>query len=245
VPLKAPQIKACLAAIRDVIPAQTRIHILGFAKADEIDTFGSFNITSFDTTSPLIRAFKDAKSNYYLPSKAGKLDYYTAIRVPQALENPKLQRLAKRGSLNQERLVAMEKDALAVLRSYDRGEADLEETLDTVLAYATPAVMGTTIDELPGAKAVKDLRDRYKRTLTDKPWKRCSCPICSALSIEVVIFRASNRNKRRGIHNLGVYDALVDKLPSNSGRNDNTEIPSNQSQTERSAHGPFICSASV
>ncbi|MGO7299609.1 tRNA-guanine transglycosylase DpdA [Rhizobium ruizarguesonis] len=245
VPLKAPQIKACLAAIRDVIPAQTRIHILGFAKADEIDTFGSFNITSFDTTSPLIRAFKDAKSNYYLPSKAGKLDYYTAIRVPQALENPKLQRLAKRGSLNQERLVAMEKDALAVLRSYDRGEADLEETLDTVLAYATPAVMGTTIDELPGAKAVKDLRDRYKRTLTDKPWKRCSCPICSALSIEVVIFRASNRNKRRGIHNLGVYDALVDKLPSNSGRNDNTEIPSNQSQTERSTHGPFICSASV
>ncbi|WP_425985241.1 tRNA-guanine transglycosylase DpdA [Ensifer sp. R-19] len=245
VPLKASQIKACLAAIRDVIPGNTRLHILGFAKADDIDTFGSFNITSFDTTSPLIRAFKDAKSNYYLPSKTGKLDYYTAIRVPQALENPKLMRLAKRGALNQEQLVAMEKSALAALRSYDRGDAELEETLDTVLEYATPAVMGETIGELPGAKAVKDLRDRYKRTLSDKPWKRCTCPICSSLSIEVVIFRASNRNKRRGIHNLGVYNALVDQLPSNSGRNDDTQISSDQSQTERSAQSPFICSASV
>ncbi|MBW8301995.1 MAG: hypothetical protein K0M60_20580 [Hydrogenophaga sp.] len=245
VPLKAAQIKSCLIAIRDAIPQSTRLHILGFAKADEIHTFGSFNITSFDTTSPLIRAFKDAKANYFLPTKGGKLEYYTAIRVPQALENPKLQRLAKRGSLNQERLVSMEKTALAALRSYDKDEAQLEETLDSVLAYATPAVMGTTIDELPGAKAVKDLRDRYERTLRDRPWKRCGCPICSALSIEVVIFRASNRNKRRGIHNLGVYDALIDQLPSNSGRNDNIEIPSDQSQTERSAHSPFICSASV
>lgn len=245
VPLKASQIKSCLVAIRDVIPQATRLHILGFAKADEIDTFGSFNITSFDTTSPLIRAFKDAKSNYYLPTKTGKLEYFTAIRVPQALENPKLMRLAKRGALNQEQLVSMEKSALAALRQYDRDEVGLEETLDTVLAYATPAVTGSTIDELPGAKAVKDLRERYKRTLAERPWRSCSCAICSALSIEVVIFRASNRNKRRGIHNLGVYDALVDQLPNNSGRNDDTEFSSDQSQAERSAHSSFLCSASV
>lgn len=245
VPLKAPQIKACLAAIRDTIPHSTKLHILGFAKADEIDTFGRYNITSFDTTSPLIRAFKDAKANYYLPVSSGKLEYYTAIRVPQALENPKLMRLAKRGALNQEQLVSMEKNALSALRSYDRGEAQLEETLDTVIAYATPAVSGSTIDELPGAKAAKDLRNRYRRTLSDRPWQRCSCAICSALSIEVVIFRASNRNKRRGIHNLGVYDALVDQLPTNSGRNDDTQISSDQSQAERSTHSSFVCSASV
>src|SRR3546814_12134611 len=53
VPLKSPQIKACLRAIRDVVPATTRLHILGFAKADEIETFSPFAITSFDTTSPL------------------------------------------------------------------------------------------------------------------------------------------------------------------------------------------------
>src|SRR3546814_1692698 len=34
VPLKSTQIKACLRAIRDVVPATTRLHILGFSKAD-------------------------------------------------------------------------------------------------------------------------------------------------------------------------------------------------------------------
>lgn len=82
------------------MPAATRIHVLGFAKADEIESFAPFRITSFDTTSPLIRAFKDAKANYYMPGADGRLKYYTAIRVPQALENPKLVRLAKRGVLN-------------------------------------------------------------------------------------------------------------------------------------------------
>ncbi len=61
--------------------------MLGFAKADDIAEFRSFRITSFDTTSPLLRAFKDAKSNYYLRRRDGRLDYYTAIRVPQAIEN--------------------------------------------------------------------------------------------------------------------------------------------------------------
>src|SRR3546814_7677338 len=104
VPLKSPQIKACLRAIRDVVPATTRLHILGFAKADEIETFSPFAITSFDTTSPLIRAFKDAKANYYLPGSNGRLAYYTAIRVPQALENTKLIRLAKTGDRTSTRL---------------------------------------------------------------------------------------------------------------------------------------------
>ena len=86
VPLKSAQIKACLAAIRDAIPANTRLHILGFAKANEIHEFAPFHITSIDTTSPLLRAFKDDKQNYWLTDDGG-MEYYTAIRVPQAIEN--------------------------------------------------------------------------------------------------------------------------------------------------------------
>ena len=37
VPLKSPEIKLSLEAIRDAVPAKTRLHILGFAKADDID----------------------------------------------------------------------------------------------------------------------------------------------------------------------------------------------------------------
>ena len=82
-----------------IVPKETRLHILGFAKANEIESFAPLGITSFDTTSPLIRAFKDAKANYYLARRRWPLAYYTAIRVPQALENTKLLRLAKRGVL--------------------------------------------------------------------------------------------------------------------------------------------------
>ena len=132
VPLKAPQIKSCLSAIRDAVPKETRLHILGFAKANEIESFAPLGITSFDTTSPLLRAFKDAKANYYLPAGDGRLAYYTAIRVPQALENTKLLRLVKRGVLSQEDLVSMERAALDSLRAYDREECSLEETLEAV-----------------------------------------------------------------------------------------------------------------
>ncbi|MCA2411246.1 tRNA-guanine transglycosylase DpdA [Rhizobium leguminosarum] len=245
VPLKASQIKACLREIREAIPQSTRIHVLGFAKADEIETFEPFNITSFDTTSPLIRAFKDAKANYYLPNSAGKLNYYTAIRVPQALENPKLQRLAKRGALNQEELVRMERSALDALRAYDRNEASIDDTLEAVLTYATPALMGAPLADLPGTRAVEELRARYRRTLEDRPWKACSCPICKALSIEVLIFRASNRNKRRGIHNLGVYKSLVNKLPSRSELHDEADIPGDTSKAKPDPHGSIVCRSCI
>lgn len=73
VPLKVAQIKACLSAIRDVVPRETCLRILGFAKASEIESFAPLGITSYDTTSPLIRAFKDAKANYSLPADDGRL----------------------------------------------------------------------------------------------------------------------------------------------------------------------------
>jgi hypothetical protein len=65
VPLKVDAIKAVLTAIRERIRPETDIHLLGFAKADSIQEFTGFGITSFDSTSPLIRAFKDEKANYY------------------------------------------------------------------------------------------------------------------------------------------------------------------------------------
>jgi hypothetical protein len=254
VPLKSPQIKACLRAIQDVVPAATRLHILGFAKADDIEGFLPFHIASFDTTSPLIRAFKDAKANYYLPGSDGGLVYYTAIRVPQALENPKLLRLVKRGALNQERLVELERAALGALRLYDKNELDIDDTLAALLDYAAPATLGATLDDLPGSSSVADLRTRYFRTLHDRPWKRCSCAVCSALSIEVVIFRASNRNKRRGIHNLGVYKELIENLTErkrdDASASEHPRLSSDPGATERlplcvDLRGPLVPVAAV
>lgn len=245
VPLKTPQIKACLHAIREAIPNDTKLHILGFAKADDIASFAPFNIESFDTTSPLLRAFKDQKSNYYLPGSNGKLTYYTAIRIPQALENTKLLRLVKQGTVHQEKLVDLERLALSRLRAFDRGRASLAATLEAILEYSSLAEFGAPLAALPGSSGFGDLRARYERTLRDRPWKHCGCPICAALSVEVIIFRASNRNKRRGIHNMGVFKALVDRIGEQEFVDEDVDLCGRACASEQGAHRSDIRSKSV
>jgi hypothetical protein len=165
-----------------------------------------------------VSALKDSKSNYYLRREDGRLDYYTAIRIQQALENAKLLRLVKQGTLCQEDLMALECRALDTVRAYDRGEAEMEEALAATLAYGTPAILGMPVDQIGRSRAIERLRSQYHRTLSERPWKRCPCVICQALSVEVTIFRGSNRNKRRGIHNLGVFKAVVYSLPQSDAK---------------------------
>jgi hypothetical protein len=206
VPLRSPAIHACLDAIREKIRPDMGLHILGFAKADQIHEFARHNITSFDTTSPLLRAFKDSKVNYYLPGSNGALRYYMAIRIPQALENNTLRRLVKSGRIPQEKLIQLERNALDSIRAYDRGQVGLEQTLDATTKYAEVLLTDPDPDAGPvPERKLLELRQRYRTTLEDRPWKECGCKICSKISVEVAIFRASNRNKRRGIHNLHVY----------------------------------------
>jgi len=205
VPLKPDAIKTVLSFIRSKVKNSTRLHVLGFAKAESIQEFTGFGITSFDSTSPLIRAFKDAKANYYLESPTGGLEYYTAIRIPQAIENPRLTRGTKRGIFNAEDLLARERKAFDALRAFDRGASGLLSTLDAVMDHHQFLIRGKSDDEPKQEKALAKIRASVQRTLEEAPWKRCSCSICRQIGVEVIIFRGSNRNKRRGFHNLGVY----------------------------------------
>ena len=240
VPLKTPQIKGVVTLIRDALPVEAQLHILGFAKADDIDSFASLRITSFDTTSPLLRAFKDKKSNYYLPGKNGRLQYFTAIRIPQAIENTKLMRLVKQGTVRQEKIVDLERRALDDLRGFDAGRVSLERALDSVVAYGSLSELGAPVESLPGAATVGELRSAYLRTLTERPWKRCSCAICKAHSVEVIIFRGSNRNKRRGIHNMGVFHAHVSGIEGSEWVDEGANIRSRAGKPKPKTQGADI-----
>jgi hypothetical protein len=218
VPLGVSEIHAALRAIHAELAdyPDIRLHILGFAKADNLDEFATPGVypklASIDTTSPLLRAFKDAQKNYYLPASGGKLNYYVAIRVPQAAENNTLKKAIKKGIYPIEMLVELEQCALTSLRAYDKGLLSLTSTLDAVMSYAKTLIVenykATSANEIKLSK----LAFQYKETLIAQPWKYCSCPICSALSIEVIIFRGSNRNKRRGIHNLHIFHEHLKNL---------------------------------
>lgn len=208
VPLKAAAIAKVLQAIRSKIGDDPKLHLLGFAKAEVISEFSQFKIESFDSTSPLIRAFKDGKSNYYLPDGNGGLDYYTAIRIPQALENSRLMQGVKRGALDPDKLIEKERNALRALRDYDKGRCSVDVTLELVMDYSQ-LLFEDDYGLGKSSSAVENMTHRVRRTLVERPWQQCDCEICAGVGVEVIIFRGSNRNKRRGFHNLGVFHRHV------------------------------------
>ena len=205
VPLKIDQIRRVLAAMRDALPSRVRLHLLGFGKIEELSALEEFGVTSFDTTSPLLRAFKDAKKNYWMRTPSGDLSYYTAIRSPQATENNKLKQKALEGSLNQEDARVLEDAALKGVRAYAAGNVTLDQGLDAVMDYWAALNWDEETSPSRRADAAAKQRKVYADTLTDRPWEHCSCRVCREAGVEALIFRTSNRNKRRGIHNLHVF----------------------------------------
>ena len=211
VPLRAADIHRCLSAVRERVSQRMRIHLLGFAKAEEIDEFERYGIESFDSTSPLLRAFKDARSNYYLLAERG-LEYYAAIRIPQALENTRLTRGAKEGKLHQETLIELERSALEAVRGYDRKTVRLEDAVEQVAEYGSLLAEDPREGSASRETLRQSIRETTTRTLSMRPWSKCPCEICRSASVEVMIFRSSNRNKRRGFHNLGVFFQHIQRL---------------------------------
>jgi len=207
VPLRIDSIKQILQAVQNILPPGVRTHILGFAKANCLNEFKCFNISSFDTTSPLIRAFKDARHNYWHMNDDHQIEYYHAIRIPQAHENNKIKNLIKSGRLRQEHVLAMEREALDRIRAYAKDTADIEGALSSVIEYSRLTLFS---DDIAGSKEkLNKLKDGYRRTLIDRPWEKCTCRVCREAGVEVVIFRSSNRNKRRGIHNLHAFNQYL------------------------------------
>lgn len=207
VPLKTRAIQRAVDAVDAVVRTKSdaQIHLLGFAKADDIGQFSRYRVSSFDTTSPLLRAFKDARRNYYLRDSNGAMSYYSAIRIPQAHDNNILKQQIKSGRLRQETLVSMEAKALSALRDYSEGNNGLDSTLDAIIDYSRPVHWSPNLDVPTLDRRMATLRKQYQHTLEARPWEQCQCSVCTKSGVEVIVFRGSNRNKRRGIHNVSVF----------------------------------------
>ena len=200
VPLKTSSILECLESINAVRNQATELHLLGITRCEHISRFREYGVTSFDSTSPLRQAFKDDKDNYYTRERN-----FTAIRVPQIEGNPKLQARIRSGELCQDRTRQMEQRCLWGLREYDSGALPVGEALKFLLEYEQihhPAESRESV---------------YREVLTERPWSKCDCEICVAIGIEVIVFRGTERNKRRGFHNLKVFfQKLEAELQTNS-----------------------------
>jgi len=212
VPLRAEDIHLVLSAIRNAVRPEIRLHLLGFAKADQLPQFLKYDITSFDTSSPMIRAFKDGTKNYFLPDGRGILQYFKAIRIPQALENNTLKKKIKTGRYSQEELITRETRALCLLREYAKNGNNLEDTLNAVRHYSEVLVCKDENTDQQNSASLDLLMKQYHNTLVARPWEHCRCRVCREAGVEVIIFRSSNRNKRRGMHNLAVFYDYLNRL---------------------------------
>jgi hypothetical protein len=191
VPLKTPQVQACLRAVAAVREPETRFHLLGITRTELVSQYADYGVASFDSTSPFRQAFKDDRDNFYAPSRN-----YVAIRVMQIDRNNKLKQRVLAGELDQNAGRELEQECMRTLIAYDRDECPIEVPLDALAAY----------DDFVGER---DREGEYWRTLHDRPWRSCDCGICEEVGIQIVIFRGSERNKRRGFHNLFVFNRLL------------------------------------
>lgn len=194
VPLKTPEIMACLAAIDTVRHPDTQLHLLGVTRCENVHHFAAFGVTSFDSTSPFRQAFMDESDNFWTVDGA-----FTALRVPQVDANPSLKRRIRAGQVDQGEAQRLEKECLSMLRAFDQNEVSVDDTVAALRAY----------ELLHDPK--HDHTSAYTETLAARPWRVCKCGICSQVGIDVAIFRGTERNKRRGFHNISAFRARLDR----------------------------------
>lgn len=212
VPLNSKQIMSALNAVREVIPKETKLHILGFAKANTCEEFLGKGIDSIDTTSPLLQAFKDVRRNYHVVTAEG-YDFFGAIKIPPALENNGLKKLVQSGQIDLELLLGFEKAAIKSVRSYASYKATVSEVVESLRAYWELVFKGKAkVSSVASFNEIERQVATTVRTLESRPWETCDCPICEKHGVEVLIFRGNNRNRRRGVHNLFVYGRYLKKI---------------------------------
>jgi hypothetical protein len=195
VPLKTQDILDCLTEIDGVRTAATELHLLGITRVDAMDEFARHGVTSFDSTSPFRQSFMDDRKNYHTEQTA-----YVAIRVPQVDGNPTLKRAILAGKVSGRDALAAERETLKALRGLDAGTHTADEALKALAEYKLVS------------QSEKDYSDQYARTLGDAPWRTCPCSLCSKHGVEIIIFRGTERNKRRGFHNLSVLERKMRTL---------------------------------
>ncbi|ADO74648.1 tRNA-guanine transglycosylase DpdA [Stigmatella aurantiaca] len=187
VPLKTQDILRCLQAIQDQRAHGTRLHLLGVTRTEHLEEFYRLGVASFDSTSPLRQAFKDAHDNYYFNGQT-----YTAIRIPQVEGNTRLQQRIASGQISQNQARKLETACLQAMRLFDAGRRSLSKVIEVLLEY----------EDLYAHDVKRSHAKDYERTLTDAPWRQCACDICKHLKYHVIIFRGAERNRRRGFHNI-------------------------------------------
>ena len=184
---------------------EIRLHLFGVAKLSLINELPKYRVTSIDSASYLRKAWLRSGQNYL--GIDGK--WYTAIRVPQS-HHPKVQEYVKNNGHSLKDVEAQEQFCLEMLQRHNDiglSSKELDNLLDVLVDYDNYLLRLGDDGQRMRNKSVS--REKYRRTLEMKPWENCPCEVCQNLGIHVLIFRGTNRNKRRGFHNTWVFYQIL------------------------------------
>jgi len=171
------------------------VHLFGVFRPKLQARFRELKVDSFDSATYFRKAWLRSDQNYL----AANGEWYAALRVPMTSDGRTRKKLEESG-LDITTLEKQESRVLKLLCQYDRDEVSMKEVLNAVIEYD---------ERLTRSSDAGSLRTKYERTLRDRPWRKCDCPFCKEAGIHMLIFRGSNRNKRRGAHNtLMLYGSL-------------------------------------
>jgi hypothetical protein len=179
---------------------EIRIHVFGVAKPGIASRLRRLRISSIDSASYLRKAWLRSAQNYVGPDGV----WYTAVRVPQS-SHPKVMKYVSHNGKSMAEVQKLEKYCLSVLQEHDASglpQKRLDRLLGRLVEYDRYLLRIGDDGQQMRDGAVSE--ERYRRTLEARPWEACPCNVCAALGIQVVIFRGTNRNKRRGFHNTWV-----------------------------------------
>ena len=205
------EILEILKSIHPHLTPQTQMHLFGVGRLNAVPVFRHLGVTSFDSASPLRKAWLDSAANYH--TFEGKT--YAAIRIPKVDgTGVRIKRLLEARVSDRETLKRLEENALNTLRKFDAGRVTLESTLSSLLALDELLELPRNGEVNPQEKARRLTRhaQMYRELLEEQPWKKCDCVICQEIGIEVVIFRGNDRNRRRGFHNTYIFHKRFNAL---------------------------------
>ncbi len=190
------EVLTILDEVHKVVPPSVRVHLFGLSRIQSMRRFADLGVHSVDSASLLRRAWMGTGQNYLTHEGV----FYTAIRIPEAGKSFRAKRMVEEERASAETVMRLERATLRALRGYDRGEATVDEVLGHLGEY----------DRLITPDRPDNTR-LLRRTLEDRPWGSCPCPICRDAGVDVIIFRGNNRNRRRGFHNTWAFYRLLQR----------------------------------
>lgn len=199
VPKSDSDIVEICSAVRNAIQRRTRgekqnvwLHLFGILRPKIQPAFRLLGVSSFDSASYLRKAWLRSDQNY-LAGDGSR--WYSTIRVPLS-SSAKLREAAAQQDISEDKLVKMENRCLVALKNFDGSKATHREVVDAVNLYG-PLLERRGEDN--------HFFEKHNAVLNDQPWKQCRCPVCRDIGIDVIVFRGTGRNKRRGFHNTWVF----------------------------------------